>query len=741
MTPYFVHSPLLWGLLIVGVPVLIHLINMLRHRRVEWAAMEFLLFSQKKHRTWIILKQLLLLLLRMAAIAAVVFMLAQPKLPSEFGWLPGSAPIHHIVLVDDSYSMSDRWSDTSAFAEAKAVVRQIGKQAAVANGKQELSLLRFSRVARGVQPDLSAETVNRDEFVKELDGMVRGFEVSQSSIGPGEALKAIGQLMGNAKNERRIVYLISDFRSREWDDSTELQKQLVELNDAKAELHLINCVDRQRPNLAITSLVTGPEIRAARVPWKMKVSVKNFGTETVKRVPVLLEEDGRERPGVTIAEIPPGEVVSEWFEVRFGTAGPHQIQARLEADAVEADNSRFMAVDLAFDVPVLLIDNSDARGARYLDTVSLPGGSVLTGISPQIETAAYLNHQPLDRFAAIVLINFDRLDASAVEALEAYVRSGGGVAFFVGERTRAQFINDELYRDGQGLFPMPLVGPATLTVDRLQRAPDLNVGDHPIFRFLAGERNSFAGAVVVSRYFAVPEGFKPAADSTVRVICRLRNGAPLAVERRFGEGRVVAMLTTAAPVWNNWAKYPAYAVMLELQAYLAAAAVGDVSQQVGTKLEVPVDPQHYEKRVGLITPDETVPAVTVDAVTTASKDAVESVAFTETDVAGIYRALLTRKPDGTPETRRFAVNVDPEEGNLKALSGEQLAEGLKGVDYRYQQAAGFGYEVGESKGENIWLWILALLILLLIAEQILAWSISYHPKTQRAATLAAGGVR
>ena len=38
----------------------------MRHRRVQWAAMEFLLKSYKKHRKWVWLKQLLLLLLRMA---------------------------------------------------------------------------------------------------------------------------------------------------------------------------------------------------------------------------------------------------------------------------------------------------------------------------------------------------------------------------------------------------------------------------------------------------------------------------------------------------------------------------------------------------------------------------------------------------------------------------------------------------------------------------------------------------
>ncbi len=58
----FTYPALAWGgLLIVGLPVLIHLINVLRLRRVQWAAMEFLLKSHKKHKRWVWLKQFLLL--------------------------------------------------------------------------------------------------------------------------------------------------------------------------------------------------------------------------------------------------------------------------------------------------------------------------------------------------------------------------------------------------------------------------------------------------------------------------------------------------------------------------------------------------------------------------------------------------------------------------------------------------------------------------------------------------------
>src|ERR1700675_157338 len=105
--------PFYWGMWFLAAPVLIHLINMLRHQRVQWAAMEFLLASQKKFRTWVILKQLLLLLLRMAAIALVVLALAQPLLPEKMGGFLGGRPTHHIVLLDDSFSMSDRRGETS----------------------------------------------------------------------------------------------------------------------------------------------------------------------------------------------------------------------------------------------------------------------------------------------------------------------------------------------------------------------------------------------------------------------------------------------------------------------------------------------------------------------------------------------------------------------------------------------------------------------------------------------------
>ena len=93
----FLYPALTVGFFLALVPLLIHLINMMRHRRVKWAAMEFLLQSYKKHRKWVWLKQLLLLLTRIVVIAIIVAMLAQLVTQRRYQGLFGSALTHQLA--------------------------------------------------------------------------------------------------------------------------------------------------------------------------------------------------------------------------------------------------------------------------------------------------------------------------------------------------------------------------------------------------------------------------------------------------------------------------------------------------------------------------------------------------------------------------------------------------------------------------------------------------------------------
>ena len=256
----------------------------------------------------------------------------------------------------------------------------------------------------------------------------------------------------------------------------------------------------------------------------------------------------------------------------------------------------------------------------------------------------------------INLANIERLDASAVEALEKYVAAGGGVAFFLGEHATRSTSTTCLYRGGKGLFPVPLARQAELPVDRLEPAPDVQVGPHFIFRVFAAKRNTFLQTVTVERYFAVPEGWRPPRDSTVRVAARLRNGAPLVVERSFGKGRVMAFLTTAAP---DVEQLGPQSELRRGHAGLAGVFVASgpptgESRLVGSPLELSLDPAVYQPQVRFTSPEAGGGAG--DRRQRGPRPRTERwpPSFADTDLSGFYEARLhadqrrRRKPGATP---------------------------------------------------------------------------------------------
>jgi hypothetical protein len=352
-------------------------------------------------------------------------------------------------------------------------------------------------------------------------------------------------------------------------------------------------------------------------------------------------------------------------------------------------------------------------------------------LQPQIERPDFLNKHALDKFHAIYLTDVDRLDQPAITALENYVRSGGGVMFFLGERTQPKFYNDKLYRDGSGLFPAPIARETQLLVDRLAKGADIEPTDEGVFKIFSGERNSYLAGVVIDRYIAVPRGWIPAPDSGTRVLARLRNGDPLAVEHKFGAGHVIALFTSAAPVWNNWGRNPSFVVaMLEAQAYLAGGHTSGAPHIVGTPIAIDLDPARYQPQVRFLAPaaGET-SSVTVDAVTSPRG---LTAALADTESSGIYEARLTTV-DNQDESRRVAVNVEADEGDLSLVDRDRLAARLPGVRYEYRSATDFQVTARELAGSNLSDWLLYVLIGILVGEQLLAYAVSYHPRAREAA--------
>jgi len=215
------------------------------------------------------------------------------------------------------------------------------------------------------------------------------------------------------------------------------------------------------------------------------------------------------------------------------------------------------------------------------------------------------------------------------------------------------------------------------------------------------------------------------------VLAGLRNDAPLVVEKKFGKGRLVAQLTklstgdTPLGRWTNWSLNPVFPVLAnELVAYLAAGQPNDAVQLVGDDLVVRVPEEKYDSAFRFFLPGDggTRPELPIDAVL---EDGQWTAKLENVSASGVYEVQLQPR-EGPPERRAFAFNVPAGEGDLHVVSRADLVRQLAGVDFQLHDAADMSINQQQLAGLQLGDALLAMLVVMLLLEQVLAYIASFH---------------
>ncbi len=732
------------GACLVASPIVIHLINRMRYRRVRFAAMEFLLQSQQRNQRRLLLEQLLLLLMRILIVIGIVMLISRLILdPAQMSVFRG-AQSHHVILIDDSLSMRDRWGETSAFAEAVSVVNRIAMGGAQQPNTQKLTLVRLSQPDR---PLFSERNVN-DDFVTELSSRLdaQSFKCTHQGLDLTTGLTASGKLLANDRGTIRHLHVISDFRERDWQDQKAIASAIEGLTATGVTVNLVRAVPETHSNLGVTELTGDTQVAAVDVPLRMRLSVRNFGFQLATDVRLSIFDNNEKLPASVVFEkIEPQTEVTHDFEVRLTTPTAHKLRVSLDADSLAEDNVRSLAIDVPKTIPVLIVDGDPAGedGSYIADAIAADPKA--TGYGAIVENIEYLRRRPLDGFSCIYLLNVPELPADSIDALERYVAGGGGLAWFVGDSIRPAHYNDALYRNGTGLFPVPLdMAPRELIVDPTNPGSDLLASGHPLFRIFAGEDNALIKLVRIFQFFPVARDWvrdDQLRKDRVHTIASIRSRDPIILERPFGKGRVIACLTTAQPDWNNWATDNSFVVVqLELVKYLARTDHNPERRTVGEPISVTLDPAEYTESVEILTPgdegDRTIrlqaaPEKSDDPSTESSKTTKQPLRlharFSDTDEPGVYTVRLLRQSQ-VNEDRLIAYNPPASEGDLVIASTSDLRKRLgSSAGVSIQEFGQLDWVEGREAGSEIRQWLIWTLFILLVLEQTLAYRLGYHP--------------
>ncbi len=759
----FVHGPLFWGGIgLLSIPIILHIINRRRFRRLDWAAMEFLLEALRRNRRRIRLEHLILLLLRTLLVLLIVAAVARPHLSQGgFGWLSGPFRSEEkVFVIDDSLSMGHREAGQTSLQRAVAAVLQGAERIAADGGGDALTVLRSSSYQAPLFNAVNVDAERLDNLRRQLDP--RSFESTAVRL---DLAAALDDLAASATAQRgRALSIVTDLCRSDWTDGQgrpieALRRALERVAgdaDNPTRIVIFDVGSRSRDNLAITDFALDERKAVAGISVDLRIELTNYGRATLRDVGVRLRTAGSVGPGPRTAAVEPGATVTLKVPHVFREPGTHWVEVEIEAelaDGLDADDRRGLVVEVVDSVEVLIIDGEPSGiqfegETDFLAQALRPAGELSSGYAPTLAVEANLPTEGLERFGVIFLANLARLPEAFARRLSDYVRGGGGLVIFVGDQVDPN-VYERAFGSGSTEGPAVDLLPANLGElrgDPLRPAHIAPSFDHDAFRLLAGGGEALFRLVDVIRFRELEPG------PSSRVIASLTDAdeSPFAVERLVGKGRVVLFAVSADLEWTNWPKNPSYLpVILDLAASMLRIRGADWNRAAGPPVDVPVDLSRHQREGVLRDPDYPNTAERRLLASTGGSerdgetdeddedgengDAVDDteagdVSFRfrieDTRRAGIY-SLTLKTVDGNDEIRRLAIDADPAESDLTAISAEELTRLYEGIPLEVlRDVEGLA---GDDRGHfEIADALLALFLIVLLVEGTLAWWFAHH---------------
>lgn len=519
---------LIAGGLLVSLPIIIHLINRIRYRRVKWAAMEFLLKAQKRMRRRKILEQLILLLLRCLLIFFAGLLFARftgcNLDPTKGG--SDTRPTTHIVILDDTPSMADAsrkedGTSTDGFRDGKDFISEkLMPAVGEATTAQTLHVIRLSNLddpyptktklqADGKDMPRTEEEIRVEARVngKNIGAMkdyLQSLQVSTLRRSLVDGLRKAKEMFdASAGNDARVIHVVSDLRSADWiADGPTIQDLLREFKEAGIAVHLVDVgtpvrkPERKSPafndNVSIVELKPRNRVVSVNQQTEVEVRIKNFGNTDLKDVRVDFYLNGsadlapasiqfqtlpanQERSQIAVATLKQGgtkEKPLDRFNILTAVIGT------ADKSDLAFDNSRHTVIEVRDTVKVLILDGRTLEGgidlrekpegdSYYLRTLFQTKSQELGNIEIVNGDYGKLDQIDLRPFTTVYLMNVPGLNDAGVANLEKFVKEGGGVGVFLGPNVKRDDYTNKMYRVTGGFFPVPLnEDPKVITVEQ-----------------------------------------------------------------------------------------------------------------------------------------------------------------------------------------------------------------------------------------------------------------------------------
>ncbi len=650
MSVFFLYPAFLFGLLAASLPVLIHLLNRRRLQRIRFPAVRFILLSQKRISRSYRLRHWLLLALRTLAVILLVLLLANPIFQTGAGLFAGSGSVSAVLLLDNSLSMT--WSgDGNGFKQAKDAARLL------------ISALDEGDRAALLPTNISGKEVFRLKSQKNvLSRELDAIEIADGTADWPAALDKAYELLSAPAGQKEIR-LITDMGLTGWDQFSVAALKRV---DPSIPIKLLRVGRKQKPlNGSIKEIRLAGQGVGVDIPLRIEASLSNFADQEIKDILVQLNIDGQSKEQ-KLATVPPKGETTVNFQTRVSQAGAHRGAVILKKNGLAGNRVANFTLDAQDKLKVLVVDGDPQTAlvqseSFFLSRALNPSGERDSSLFlPTVIVPDGLNAAALDPYQVVFLCNVATLPDAFVAKLQIFVRQGGGLLIYGGDKLQAGSYNQKLAQ----IVPAELREKKTGPEANGEKVAKLDV-THPALQIFSDPilLESLKSARVWGYTRAVARGRAP--------LMALANGDPLLLEQSVGSGKVMLITTTADRDWTDLPLKTVYLPLLQsLTQYLAGGKRGrlDPGIVVGTAKEIALPPALVGKTLRVIKPNKQASEVPIVGV---KERAVATI--TDNDRAGIYRlAFPAGGEKDTAVTPLYAANSPFLESRLEEIGERAL---------------------------------------------------------------------
>ena len=642
----FLNPAILIGLAAATIPVIIHLLNLRKLKKIEFSTLIFLKELQKNKIRRVKLKQWLLLALRVLIILLIVTAFARPTLEGvSLGGTTSAAKTTALFILDDSFSMSVVDQNGSYINQAKQTIKKL-----LTNFEEgdEVGLILVSGDTDG---EVSV-TTNINSVTEKL----KNISISHASRTINSALIRASSLVSESKNFNKEIYLISDFQK----DRIANEQNLTDLGQSLSEQVKIYSFDfsgKEVYNIGISNLKVITKIFEINKPISFETTVTNYSEKTVSNLVVSLFVGGKRSAQKSI-DLSSNQAKTVQIEGTTNANGFIDVIVEIEDDEVSIDNKRFSTIFIPEKISVLLLYDiyNDIRFVKLaLQSVSAKGN-----LEFEEKPLSKISTIKLNNYNAIIIIGSKGIDPP--DDLRKFLTDGGGLILF--PSSEPDLIG---FRKIFNSLNLPQAKDLILNQGQINKTIDFEKVDynHLLLQniFRDEQKKEIESPTIKSYYKISPMG-------KGRSIISLLDGSSFLSEYGFERGKIIVF--NVSPVLD-WSDFPVKSIFAPLiyksVVYLSAEDRSETEYIAGEPLNINIS-RRTLPIIKVIRPDRSEDLINLNG------NKSDFLNYSKAFLSGNYKIY-----SGSDLLESISVNTDQLESNVSYISDDEFEEYLKEINF------------------------------------------------------------